>query len=107
LHFNAVEYFAFNFSSTNAAGGFGISIMGDIAPIPGPYPPGPAFVRNNNQNNGTFFQWTDSSPPNPPGSNSVDLGFRSFMLVPEPSTLMLLGIGAISLLGYSEVGHSC
>lgn len=99
LHFNAGDHFAFNFSSTNPAAGFGIGIMGDVAPTPGPYASGQAYLRNTNQNNGLFFEWTDIFPPNPPGPNTVDLGFRTFMVVPEPSTFLLLVAVCIPFFG--------
>jgi hypothetical protein len=101
LHFNAGDYFAVNFSNTDPSGGTvgtAFGVMGDIATAPGPYAIGQAYLRNSQQNSGQYFLFTDGLA-NLPGPNWVDLGFRTFVLVPEPSTLFFLAIGAVSLLG--------
>ena len=59
-------------------------------------PGSPHYLRNNNQNGGQFFAWTDGDPVNP-GPQWVDLGFRTYMSVPEPASIVLVAAVFVAL----------
>ena len=103
LFFNAGDYFTVNFSDPSPGENFGLHVLGDYGPggSLGPYPIGQAFLRRTDIMNGEFYAWDGGSAQVGP----VDLGFRTFMLVPEPSTFVLLGIGAISFFLRKKGGH--
>jgi hypothetical protein len=93
LHFEAGDSFAFNLDNTNptapGGAGNGFGVLGDFEPHD-PYPAGQAYLRNDNLNGGLFYPWAVDGYPHPgPGTTVIDLGFRTYMLVPEPATLSL------------------
>jgi hypothetical protein len=87
LFFHVGDNFAFAFRNTDPSGGdigTAFSVLGDLASGLGPYPYGQAFLRNNEQVSGEFFEWATTT-------QTVDLGFRTYVVpVPEPATLTLM-----------------
>jgi hypothetical protein len=96
LFFLAGSYFAFNLTTEDKFGGY--FILGDIAPNPGPYAVGQAYVKYPGYFDEHYVPWTDGYPQNVPGPNSIDVGFRTFMLVPEPASGLLCAAGFFATL---------
>jgi hypothetical protein len=61
---------------------------------PGGYAAGDAFLRQNGSP-GTWQPWDGST-------NVIDLGFKTYMLVPEPGTGVLLALGLVGLAARSR-----
>lgn len=61
-----------------------------------------AFASGSGYGSSSIFSLAATGNPTtvPPGTPATLIGLTSFTLVPEPSTLALLGLGAVSLLAF-------